>query len=214
MAAAGNPSGQSDAKEWIWSALLGILLLAGAYMVLNVINPNLTTLSLPTLTPANIQPASPTGSGGSSNAQPIWGCVANNGAIACSPGNQSNCSDVPNGACAGKTCIQVTVAQCGTTVGYSYSGSCTATANGGSSGSCPDTTASGKTVSQNCCNLYGAAICTTNPCTNLTSLECHSTPNYGAVGECPNTTNNKPQCCLDNPYTGKAVCSSCPSTTP
>lgn len=49
MASAGNPSGQSDAKEWIWSALLGLLLLAGAYMVLNVINPQLTNLTLPPL---------------------------------------------------------------------------------------------------------------------------------------------------------------------
>jgi hypothetical protein len=59
MASAGNPSGQSDAKEWIESALLGLLLLIGAYFVLNVINPQLTTLALPPLQPLNIQ-ASPT----------------------------------------------------------------------------------------------------------------------------------------------------------
>ena len=64
MASAGNPSGQSDAKEWIWSALLGLLLLAGAYMVLDVINPNLTTLSLPSLAPAQITPAAPVSSPG------------------------------------------------------------------------------------------------------------------------------------------------------
>jgi hypothetical protein len=45
--AAGNPSGQSEGKEWIKGALWGLLLLAGAYLILNVINPNLTKLALP-----------------------------------------------------------------------------------------------------------------------------------------------------------------------
>jgi hypothetical protein len=55
MASAGNPSGQGDAKEWIEAALLGLLLLVGAYFILNVVNPQLTTLSLPSLTAVNIQ---------------------------------------------------------------------------------------------------------------------------------------------------------------
>lgn len=48
-AAAGNPSGQSDARDQITQALLGLLLLLGAYVVLFTINPNLTKLSLPAL---------------------------------------------------------------------------------------------------------------------------------------------------------------------
>jgi hypothetical protein len=48
--AAGNPSGQSEGKEWIKGALWGLLLLAGAYLVLKTINPSLVNLSLPTLT--------------------------------------------------------------------------------------------------------------------------------------------------------------------
>jgi hypothetical protein len=55
MASAGNPSGQGDAKEWIQAALLGLLLLVGAYFILNVVNPQLTNLGLPQLTPVNIQ---------------------------------------------------------------------------------------------------------------------------------------------------------------
>jgi len=47
--ARGNPSGETEAKAWIWSALLGLLLLAGAYLILFTINPNLVNLSLPTL---------------------------------------------------------------------------------------------------------------------------------------------------------------------
>jgi hypothetical protein len=49
MASAGNPSGQGDAKEWIEAALLGLVLLVGAYFILNIVNPKLTNLTLPTL---------------------------------------------------------------------------------------------------------------------------------------------------------------------
>ena len=47
--ARGNPSGETEAKQWIWSALLGLLLLASAYLVLRTVNPNLVDLSLPGL---------------------------------------------------------------------------------------------------------------------------------------------------------------------
>lgn len=48
---AGNPSKQSEGKSWIWSALIGLLLLGGAYIILNTVNPNLVNLNLPMLTP-------------------------------------------------------------------------------------------------------------------------------------------------------------------
>ncbi len=51
VTAAGNPSSQSEAKAWIESALLGLLLLVGAYLILNTVNPNLTHLDLPALPP-------------------------------------------------------------------------------------------------------------------------------------------------------------------
>ena len=85
MASAGNPSGQSDAKEWIEAALLGLLLLVGAYFILNVINPQLLNLTLPTLTQINIQvPPAPvgggtgpgTGAGGSAEATSIAAAAA------------------------------------------------------------------------------------------------------------------------------------------
>jgi hypothetical protein len=47
--AAGNPSGQSEGKAWVTSALWGLLLLASAYIVLNTINPELLNLTLPGL---------------------------------------------------------------------------------------------------------------------------------------------------------------------
>lgn len=52
MMARGNPSQETEAKAWIWSALLGLLLLAGAYLILFTINPNLVNLALPSLSTA------------------------------------------------------------------------------------------------------------------------------------------------------------------
>ncbi len=52
--AAGNPSGQSDARDQILQALLGLILLFGAYLILFTINPNLVNLSLPTLSSVSV----------------------------------------------------------------------------------------------------------------------------------------------------------------
>jgi hypothetical protein len=60
---AGNASSQSEGRSWIWSALIGLLLLAGAYLILYTINPSLTKCSLPTLSGVNIA-SSGTGAGG------------------------------------------------------------------------------------------------------------------------------------------------------
>ncbi|HVM76811.1 MAG TPA: pilin [Candidatus Paceibacterota bacterium] len=76
MAGAGNPSAQSDAKEWIWSALLGLALLAGAYMILYLINPALVNLSLPSLQSINLPPPSE-GTGGSPTSSPLCSDLAN-----------------------------------------------------------------------------------------------------------------------------------------
>jgi len=63
--AAGNPSKISDADDRIKDAFLGLLLLAGAYILLNTINPNLTKLQLPELAaiPPTTAPAAPAPSG-------------------------------------------------------------------------------------------------------------------------------------------------------
>ena len=47
---AGNAGRQSDAKDQILQAFLGVLLLLGASIILYTINPNLVILKLPTLT--------------------------------------------------------------------------------------------------------------------------------------------------------------------
>lgn len=54
---AGNPSAQSDGRSWIWSALIGLLLLAGAWLILNTINPNLVKLQNPTVNKLTATPA-------------------------------------------------------------------------------------------------------------------------------------------------------------
>jgi len=46
---AGNPEKIKEADEWIKGALLGLLLLFGAWLLLNTINPNLVELQLPSL---------------------------------------------------------------------------------------------------------------------------------------------------------------------
>ncbi len=47
--AAGNPSGQTEGRDWITQAILGLLLLLSVYLILYIINPNLTVLKLPSL---------------------------------------------------------------------------------------------------------------------------------------------------------------------
>jgi hypothetical protein len=108
MTSGGNPSGQSDAKEWIEAALLGLLLLAGAYFILNVINPQLLNLTLPTLTAVNIA-APPSSTGGTTpggTTSPTTGCagsacqnLAADGftckAANLQPNGQASCSAAP-----------------------------------------------------------------------------------------------------------------------
>lgn len=47
--ARGDPPGMSEGKEWVKGALLGLLLLVGAYIILNTINPDIVSLKLPPL---------------------------------------------------------------------------------------------------------------------------------------------------------------------
>ena len=54
VASGGSVAARSDALDIIKNAVWGIVLLGGAYLILNTINPDLTRLSSPTLEP--IQP--------------------------------------------------------------------------------------------------------------------------------------------------------------
>jgi len=68
--AAGNPSGQSEGKQWIQGALIGMLLLAGASIVLKTINPNIVSLNIPQLSPLPQPSTSGTGSATQAPAAP------------------------------------------------------------------------------------------------------------------------------------------------
>ncbi len=50
----GNPQAQSDGRSWIWSALIGTLLLAGAYVILYTVNPSLVTCQLPNVSKVGV----------------------------------------------------------------------------------------------------------------------------------------------------------------
>jgi hypothetical protein len=50
---AGNASQQSAGRSWIESALIGLLLLAGAYIILQTVNPSLVKLKNPQLSVVN-----------------------------------------------------------------------------------------------------------------------------------------------------------------
>lgn len=50
LTSAGNPSKISDAKGRITSTLIGLLIILGSWIILKVINPQLTVLSVPGLT--------------------------------------------------------------------------------------------------------------------------------------------------------------------
>ncbi len=88
MASAGNPSGQTEGKEWIWGALTGLLLLAGAYLVLHTINPQLVNLTLPTLNQV-VATAPYTATSSTSTATSTVSCAAPNGGP-CTAANLAN----------------------------------------------------------------------------------------------------------------------------
>jgi hypothetical protein len=70
----GNPSAESDGKSWITNALLGLLLIGGAYVVLYTINPNLVNLNLPVLGVPQSTGTGGGGTGGGGGGNPATGC--------------------------------------------------------------------------------------------------------------------------------------------
>lgn len=56
LTSAGNPSATADAKDQIFSGVLGLIILFSSYIVLNTVNPELIAFNVPTLT---AQPSAP-----------------------------------------------------------------------------------------------------------------------------------------------------------
>jgi Type IV secretion system pilin len=79
--AAGNPTGQHEARDQITQALLGLLLLFGCYLILKTINPQLVgNLNLPVLDPIHINPNDNQIAAGA-----IFTCGEPNGGGTCAP---------------------------------------------------------------------------------------------------------------------------------
>lgn len=107
--AAGNPSGQSEGKEWVKGAILGLLLLVSAYLILSVINPNLTKCTLPELAKITVTPPAGTMScavtytdvstGKTCVSRPIADCSECTTAQQCPPSDPA-CTVSCNGSCA------------------------------------------------------------------------------------------------------------------
>ncbi len=172
--AAGNPSGQSEGKEWVKGALTGLLLLAGAYTILNVINPNLVNWNLPKLTTFKAREAAPsTGGGGGgggpeTNAGQTYGCIAGNDKYSCSnSGTRNDCSDADG--CSGRACFQLATALCNQVSGLTYA--------------CVGTTdqkyACSPTYRSNCSDSNGCSSPT--PCNQITTDQCNTFAGTGAT---------------------------------
>jgi len=71
----GNPSSETEGKAWITSALLGLLLLAGAYLILYTVNPQIVSLGIQGVTSISAPAASGGGGGGGGNPN-ATGCAA------------------------------------------------------------------------------------------------------------------------------------------
>jgi hypothetical protein len=109
---AGNAHKQSEGTSFIWSALLGLLLLGGAYLILKTVNPALVKCSLPTLSGVNV--AATTGGGGG------VGSGAGN-----SPGGQPTSGNCASGQCQTlPNCTQSSRVNCGGAAGMVSTLSC------------------------------------------------------------------------------------------
>lgn len=83
LSSAGNPGRISDAKSRIQNALLGLLLILGSFLILQIINPELTILKTPRLDDLKVSPPGiGIGGGGGTN-------------LSCpSPTNQGECNSI------------------------------------------------------------------------------------------------------------------------
>jgi hypothetical protein len=144
----GNPPSQSEGRSWIWGALLGLLLLACAWLILYTINPNLTKCTLPQLSKVNLASGGGTGGGGGGGSSSSGGSGSGGGgnqqtaltqaeaqtdltAAGIGVASTGNCSDPSNPNCTSLAGMQESTVdnlvdfknECGT--------SCTVTVTGG-----------------------------------------------------------------------------------
>ncbi len=76
LASGGNESALGDAKDRIMSAIWGLLLLAGSYLILNTINPQLVSLNLISQPVPPMQTSGGTNNGGSTEQRSLLSQIA------------------------------------------------------------------------------------------------------------------------------------------
>ncbi len=55
LTSVGDPNKMRDAREWITSALIGLAIIIFSFVILNTLNPDLTTLTVPTTNVGNLE---------------------------------------------------------------------------------------------------------------------------------------------------------------
>jgi hypothetical protein len=171
MISAGNPSGQSDAKEWIQAAIMGILLLAGAYFILKVINPNLVNLTLPDL--QTIQLGTYSGGPNAPTAPAGTGCAGGTCTTLpnCTPSSHTSCGGAP---------AMATVLNCMNKIDPSYS------VNEGFPPTPPGTKHSDPGHSTGCAVDIHATGCTAVAAAVAAAQQCTTGHVFNEYAQCPN----------------------------
>lgn len=122
---AGSSSIKEEGRSWITNAFLGLALLMGAYLLLNIINPELTVLKFPVLTPFGTS-TSVFGPGVDPNQLPpnadVWACKDAKGAFVgnscyvqqrdCHEGCEISLDENGNEIKTGSTCVSAKVSEC------------------------------------------------------------------------------------------------------
>lgn len=89
--AAGNIAGQQDANEQITSAIWGLVLLLGAYLILHTINPSLVSLSNPSISVLDITDLTSNSTAPTGNNQSVFTGGTGGNQTVTNPEAQNNC---------------------------------------------------------------------------------------------------------------------------
>ncbi len=169
--AAGNPTGQTEGKEWVKGALIGLLLLVGAYTILNIINPNLTSWNF-LLSGVSVSTTATTS--GCSSTNPTGSCPSGQ---SCISGTCQQSSNAQSSSCdpGSGTPMCVSGKDC---PGLSCAGPC----SNYNQPSCTNSSGSGTVLSSSCDPGSGTPMCVSGkdcpglscagPCNNFTTTNC------------------------------------------
>lgn len=111
-----KPELVTKGKTIFWNTFIGLVIIFGSWMIVNTLiksfGPN-QAKNVPWWKFECKSGNNPAINQGINNDDYIFACIAENGVYACSPGDKSDCSDVPNNACKGRSCIVINKSLCG-----------------------------------------------------------------------------------------------------